>query len=88
VDEIKRNFAGNTVTIEGQGDFDGLPGVLETRIENGDWHLTLETGVSPQDVLQAVAARDDVKVERFEIAEPSLDDIFVSVVGGPVTEEI
>jgi ABC-2 type transport system ATP-binding protein len=88
VDEIKRNFAGNAVTIEGQGDFDGLPGVLETRRENGDWHLTLETGTSPQDILQAVAVRDGVKVERFEIAEPSLDDIFVSVVGGPVTEEM
>jgi ABC-type uncharacterized transport system ATPase subunit len=70
------------VVIEGQGDFNGLPGVLETRRENGIWHLALEMGVSPQDVLQAVAARANVKVERFEIAEPSLDDIFVSVVQG------
>jgi len=82
VDQIKRNFAGNAVVIEGQGNLDGLPGVLETRRENGVWHLTLATGVSPQDVLLAVAARTDVKVKRFEIAEPSLDDIFVTVVQG------
>jgi ABC-2 type transport system ATP-binding protein len=82
VDQIKRDFAGNAVVIEGQGDFNGLPGVLETRRENSVWHLALEMGVSPQDVLQAVAARANVKVERFEIAEPSLDDIFVSVVQG------
>jgi ABC-2 type transport system ATP-binding protein len=82
VDQIKRNFAGNAVIIEGQGDFSGLPGVPETRREDSVWHLALETGVSPQDVLRAVAARENVKVERFEIAEPSLDDIFVTVVQG------
>jgi ABC-2 type transport system ATP-binding protein len=82
VEQIKHDFAGNAVVIEGQGDFYGLPGVLETRRENGVWHLTMSTGVSPQDVLRAVAARANVKVERFEIAEPSLDDIFVTVVQG------
>ena len=82
VEQIKHNFAGNAVVIEGQGDFAGLPGVLETRRENGVWHLALSIGASPQDVLQAVAARENVKVERFEIAEPSLDDIFVAVVQG------
>lgn len=87
VDQIKREFAGNAVVIEGQGDFSGLPGVLETRRENSAWHMALSPGVSPQDVLQAVAARAGVKVERFEIAEPSLDDIFVSVVQGGGSEE-
>ncbi len=86
VDEIKRRFAGNAVIIEGQGDFGGLPGVLETRRENGAWRLTLAAGASPQDVLRAVAVRP-AKIERFEIAEPSLDDIFVSVVQGGIREQ-
>src|SRR5512136_1825594 len=30
VDQIKRNFAGNAVTIAGQGDFLNVPGVLDT----------------------------------------------------------
>jgi ABC-2 type transport system ATP-binding protein len=80
VREIKRNFSGNAVTVEGQGDFANLPGVLETRNHNGTWHLALELGTDPQDVLRALAARDEVKVDRFELAEPSLDDIFVNVV--------
>lgn len=80
VDAIKRQFAGNAVTLEGQGEFDDLPGVLEARRHNGAWHLTLETGTSPQDVFHALASRDGVKVERFEVAEPSLDDIFIHVV--------
>jgi len=80
VAEIKRNFAGNAVVVEGQGDMAGLPGVLEMRRENGTYHMALETGADPQSVLRALLARDGVKIERFELAEPSLDDIFVSVV--------
>ncbi len=85
VDKIKRDFAGHAVVIRGQGDFTHLPGVLETRSENGGWHLSLETGVNPQDIFQALAARKDIVIERFEIAEPSLDDIFVTVVQDNIT---
>jgi len=88
VDQIRRQFAGNAVMLSGQGDFTGLPGVLEARQQNGDWHLALAVGVSPQEVLRALALRDDIKLERFEIAEPSLEDIFVTVVrGGAATGE-
>jgi ABC-2 type transport system ATP-binding protein len=80
VNEIKRNFAGNAVVLEGQGDFSDIPGVSETRQQNGAWHLALEIGTDPQRVFRALAARESVKLERFELAEPSLDDIFVRVV--------
>ena len=80
VDEIKRNFAGNAIVIEGQGDLSGIPGVLETRRDNGSWHLALEIGADPQAVFRTLASREGVKIERFELAEPSLDDIFVNVV--------
>ncbi len=83
VNEIKRNFAGNAVIVEGQGEFTHVPGVLETRKENDHaWHLALEIGADPQDVLRALVAREGVRIERFELAEPSLDDIFINVVGG------
>jgi len=80
VDEIKRQFAGNAVTLEGQGDFANLAGVLEARRHNGAWHLTLAAGTSAQDIFRVLAAQDGVKIERFEIAEPSLEDIFIHVV--------
>lgn len=82
VDEIKHSFAGNAVTITGQGDFSNVPGVLEARQVNGDWRMSLAQGTSPQDVFRALAARGEIKIERFEIAEPSLDDIFIWVVQG------
>jgi ABC-2 type transport system ATP-binding protein len=88
VAEIKRNFAGNAVVIEGHGDLSGIPGVLETRQQNGTWHLALEIGADPQAVFRALAARQGVKIDRFELEEPSLDDIFVHVVqNGPAKLE-
>ena len=80
VDAIKRDFAGNALVIEGQGNFTNLPGVLETRQHNGTWNLTLDVGVDSQAVLRAIMRQDGVKLERFEVAEPSLEDIFVTVV--------
>ncbi len=82
VDQIKHSFAGNAVTITGQGNFSNVPGVLEARQVNGDWRMSLAQGTSPQEVFRALAARDGIKIERFEIAEPSLDDIFIWVVQG------
>lgn len=80
VDSIKHSFAGNAVKVEGQGDFTHIPGVLEARQSNGAWQMALQVGVDPQTVLRALVASPGVKIERFELAEPSLDDIFVSVV--------
>ena len=82
VEQIRRDFAGNAVVVEGQGDLTAVPGVLQARQENGAWHMALAQDTSPQDVFRALAARDGLRIERFEIAEPSLDDIFVSVVRG------
>jgi ABC-2 type transport system ATP-binding protein len=86
VDAIKRDFAGNAVILTGEGDFAGLPGVLEVRPQNGDWRLSLAPGASAQEVLRSLAARPGVKLERFEVAAPSLDDIFVTVVQGALPE--
>ncbi len=87
VDEIKRDFAGNAVVVAGQGDFSQTPGILEARQQNGEWHLPLAPGVSPQDVLRFLSGQDNIRLERFEIAEPSLDDIFISVVQGTDGQE-
>ncbi len=80
VGEIKRKFAGNALHIQGDGDFTDLPGVLEARRRDHTWNLTLAPETNPQKVLRALTTRDSVNIERFEVAEPSLDDIFVQVV--------
>ena len=82
VRDIKRNAAGNAVRIEGQGEFGQLDGVLDARRVNSGWQMALAPGTGPQDILRQLAASDTFRLQRFEIAEPSLDDIFVSVVQG------
>lgn len=87
VDDIKRNFAGNAVVVGGTGNVEGLPGVLEVRRQNSDWHLSLAPGTDPQDVLLALARRGGTRIDHFEVAEPSLEDIFVTVVQGEARAE-
>ena len=80
VHQIKRDFATNAVLVHGQGSFAGLPGVLDVRQENNHWRLSLAHGTEPQAIFRALAGRDDIRIDRFELAEPSLDDIFIAVV--------
>jgi ABC-2 type transport system ATP-binding protein len=77
---IKRDFAANALVVQAEGDVRDLPHVLDARQEDGQWRLSLEGGADPQEVLRALVARPGIIVERFELAEPSLDDIFVSMV--------
>jgi ABC-2 type transport system ATP-binding protein len=80
VRQIKREFAGNAVVVSGEGSFENISGVLESRAENGTWHMTLAANTNPQDICRLLADQDDVRIGRFEVAEPSLNDIFISVV--------
>ncbi len=82
VEEIKHSYAGNAVVVEGQGDFSRIPGVMKAHRDNGSWHLGLTPGVAPQDIFRTLAQDLALKVEKFQIEEPSLDDIFISVVQG------
>ncbi|HHX66134.1 MAG TPA: ATP-binding cassette domain-containing protein [Chloroflexi bacterium] len=86
VTDIKRGHAGNALLVRGSGDIGHIPGVLDARRSNGEWRLSLSPDVDPQEVLRELACRDNVWVERFEVAEPSLEDIFVAAVKGDVAQ--
>jgi ABC-2 type transport system ATP-binding protein len=80
VEQLKRDYAGNSIALKGQGNFNDIPGVLEARRQNGAWQMALQPGTDPQSILQRLIAREGVKIARFELAEPTLEDIFVTVV--------
>ncbi len=85
VDEIRKQFALQAVKISGQGDWSKLAGVGRIEAtENGKQGtlLYLDDGTSPDSVLAEIAARDDMHIQSFELAVPSLNDIFVQVVTG------
>jgi ABC-2 type transport system ATP-binding protein len=56
-----------------------LPGVERIEPVNGSLKLHLAQGTDPQAVLHALVTRN-LPVEQFEIAMPTLDEIFIRVV--------
>jgi ABC-2 type transport system ATP-binding protein len=69
------------VLVRLRGDCLPIPGVQQRIPQNHGWKLVLEPGTTPQDVFKALASGPAV-IEKFEIAKPSLDEIFIRVVGG------
>jgi len=80
LDQIRREHSGNAVVVQAVGPLPPLSGVEATSNHNGAVYLTLSIGATPQDVLEQLLA-EQVTVERFEIAVPTLDEIFIRTVG-------
>ncbi len=82
VNEVRRRYAPNAVLVQGTGDFARIMGVERVEEMDGETELWLDGTTSPQAVLRTLATRPDMEIERFEIATPSLDDVFIAVVEG------
>ncbi len=85
VDEVRQQYALPAVRVEGQGDWSKLAGVDHVEAsENGHQAtlLYLKPNITPDNVLAEIAARADMHIRAFELAVPSLNDIFVQVVTG------
>jgi ABC-2 type transport system ATP-binding protein len=91
VREVKRTSGRQVVRIALDGDgradgpdrlawLDAFPGVRVTRPGADYVELTMPRGTDPQELLRAAVARGD-RVTRFEIADPSLEEIFIERVG-------
>jgi ABC-2 type transport system ATP-binding protein len=83
VDEVRQRFAKNAIIVEGEGDWAALAGVTSVeRGENGrEVLLHLADHVTPDDVIGEMAAGAAYHVRRFELAVPSLNEIFIEVAG-------
>jgi ABC-2 type transport system ATP-binding protein len=78
--EIKKRYRGNVLILECEGDPGRIEGVASMKPNHNALELVLEPGVTPRQVLDRVM-RTNVVVNRFEIATPSLNDIFLKVAG-------
>jgi ABC-2 type transport system ATP-binding protein len=81
LDEIRRRFSGNAVLVRSSAELPGLPGVERVELANGAVKLHLLQGTDPQSILQSLVDRH-LPVEQFEVAMPTLDEIFIRVVQG------
>ena len=77
---IRRQFAGNEILVRTTSTLpEGLPGIEAVKPHNGSYLLSLEKNVSTQSVLRTLLEHN-IAIEQFEIAMPTLDDIFIKVV--------
>lgn len=89
--EVKRSTGHQVVRVATSGDGDvawlrALPHVTVTRPGQDYTELRVDTGADPQTVLRAAMARGG-DVLRFEVADPSLEEVFVERVGALDVEE-
>ncbi|MCX9012786.1 MAG: ATP-binding cassette domain-containing protein [Candidatus Methanoperedens sp.] len=80
VGEIKSKFGKNTIILEFDGELKNIEGVKKINHSGNYAELLLESGADAQDVLKTIAGK--VRVSRFELSTPSLNEIFIQVVEG------
>ncbi len=79
LDQIRRRHSGHAVLVRALGELPQIAGVEQVLPHNTSTKLMLAQGATPQDVLRSLMAQD-VILEKFEIAMPTLDEIFIRVV--------
>jgi ABC-2 type transport system ATP-binding protein len=80
--EIRQQFSGHALLVRAAEKLPDLKGVLSVEQVNGSLRLNLAAETSPQSVLRELVNRE-IAVEQFEIAIPTLDEIFIRVVQDP-----
>ncbi|MCZ7356872.1 MAG: ATP-binding cassette domain-containing protein [Candidatus Methanoperedens sp.] len=80
VSEIKSRYGKNTIFLEFEGELKNITGVKKISHSGNYAELVLEPGVDTRDILKSIAA--DVRVNKFEVSAPSLNEIFIKVVEG------
>ena len=79
--ELKSRYPRNHVVIDFEGDnsFVNHPAVQEYKAFAGHVEIQLRDGADAQDLLRA--ASQSAKIYKFELMEPSLEEIFIQTVG-------
>ena len=82
LETIRSEHRGHSVFVESTEDIGPVPGVAEIRTHKDHVELILEAASTPQAVLKELVDTG-IPIDRFEVATPSLNEIFLQVVGGP-----
>ncbi len=84
--EIRLLFGSDSVFVEAEGDLSTLPGVARALSRGNLTELELEPGTSADDIFLALAGRPELRVRRYEVQAPSLEDIFLIVASRRVSD--
>ena len=78
--EIKSRYRSNSVILDFDGKLEEVTGVTEKRTHKGYVELVLEGNTTPQQLLERLVSTG-ITINRFEVATPTLNEIFLRVVG-------
>ncbi len=78
--DIKTRYRNNSVFVDFQGELGEIPGVTGRRTYRNHVELFLDEQTTPQQLLERLVSRGIV-INRFEMASPPLNEIFLKVVG-------
>jgi ABC-2 type transport system ATP-binding protein len=80
LDDIRKQFSGHAVIVRTPDALPTLPGVEHVEQHNSSaYRLNLNPSTSTQDILRALVAQG-IQIDQYEIAAPTLDEIFIQVV--------
>jgi len=77
--EIKARYRNNSVVLEFEGELGDIEGVDRRRDQGKYVELFLDGGTPTQKVLQQLVSQG-IRINRFEVATPSLHEIFLQIV--------
>ncbi|MCE8425998.1 MAG: ATP-binding cassette domain-containing protein [Candidatus Methanoperedens sp.] len=80
VNEIKSRFGKNAIQLDFEGELNSIAGVKRINLSGNYAELIFDAGADAQDILRKIV--QNVKVNRFEISSPSLNEIFIQVEAG------
>jgi ABC-2 type transport system ATP-binding protein len=82
VRDVKRRYGTNSVHLEFDGDgrfLSALPGVVRANLFENSAELDVQPGTKMQELLGAINGR--LELRKFDLLEPSLNSIFIQIVG-------
>ena len=80
IGEIKSRYGKNTIFLEFDGELKNIDGVKKINYSGNYAELILEADTDAQDILKSLASC--VRINKYEISAPSLNEIFIQVVEG------
>jgi ABC-2 type transport system ATP-binding protein len=79
LDQISKQYAGHAVLVRTNSELPGMDCIDSITSDNGSHKLTLKEDTDPQ-LLLSELLHAGVQIDKFEIAIPPLDEIFIRVV--------
>ena len=78
--DIKKKYRNNSILVDFEGEINKLDGVISSQKKGKYTELFLDAKTTPQNVLQQMI-RQGISINHFEVATPSLRQIFLQVAG-------